>query len=702
MTSPHSLDGYLVAGSAAPSPNFLGVVGKPKPEYKDVAVALRELNADGNFSVFHNSLHRIVTSDVVEEQFLAEHGLYIVNEQVDEGSFHYLLKRRIVSDFPLHDFKQYDGGIRKILPIKSSVTIDQFLHYKLSFSTINGRTMFRPDPVTRYAAKRHLHELSDSELNAWLGKEVSVEGRKDSFRIVRAIPQSEVPQLPGGESILSLWSGVNQRIHSALESEPDMRCAEVQSGDYYGRGSGARSDYAPLCALKQIIRLEDIQHDEIGLFMPQSHVALGERFARSQQFVEILSVPYVSPFLVTSNQIGYEEIEFNSSRVVMGGGETVNSIDPVGLWRALLNGPGIFREPESLRIGLVPLVQDSPHWMRYLSLVEKDLRGLKLSPMFVPCKPVFEDGELPTRFELQKRFEDMKAQSDLDTLFVEFPMHSDSQWRAVKQAGRGASLQSQIITQPKMRIGATSFNVALGLIAASGGMPLGLNSSVSGIDVWIGIDVGSDGTKHIAAASVAFDANGTLIGHVNTVPIAGERIENKAYETMIKDILEGLEFHGVISSKKTINIGILRDGFFNESLVLLDQFESMYNVRFTAISFLKRNQARIADWNGNEFVPASAGLSLISHSSKSALIQTNEQRSGELSGSPTIKRLKIERGNVDLSQLVEDVFWLCKINAASTQQPGVPIPIHYAHKLAEQAVKGLGVSNGFHTDLGFL
>lgn len=702
MTTPHSLDGFLIASTVASSPCFVGVNGIEKASYHDVEDILRSLKSNGNFSVYLRTKGCILTCEQVPESFLEENGLHRIESEVDERSFHHLLKRRIVSDFSHPDFHSHKGGIRKRQPIKSSSTINQFLHYKLSFSTVDGRTMFRPDSVTRYETTRFMNELSDQEIRDWESNDVHVDGKHRTYRFVRALKLEDVPQQPGSQSIAEIWRTVNHRITRALDKEPNMLCAEIQVGDYYRRGSGAITEYAPLCALKQVVTMDDIPENEMRLFMPQSHVALQERFNRSQEFVDILDASYVSPALVTSRMLGYEEHEFVDSLVVMGDNQTVNSIDPVGIWRALRSGSGIHKQPQRLRIGCIPVGSSSSQWQKFTSAVRRDLESLRLDPTFVECDPIFSKDGLSNRYELQQSFQKIRETQSLDTLLIELPEYSPETWRKVKRAGKGAEITSQLVTSAKTHISSTSFNVSLGLVSAAGGVPLGLRQSRSGIDIWIGIDIARDGKKNVAAASVAFNAHGTQVGHVNSVPVGGERIEDEAFQGMIEDLLEGLLHHGVISGNKVCRIGILRDGWMNESLRILDQIESIHNVEFTAISFLKRNQARIAAWDGTGYTPANAGLALVSQDSNSALIQTNQQRKGALGGSPTIKKLSIERGAANLEEVAEDVFWLCKINAASTQQPGTPIPIHYAHKLADQSMKGLGVKEGFHTDLGFL
>ena len=81
-------------------------------------------------------------------------------------------------------------------------------------------------------------------------------------------------------------------------------------------------------------------------------------------------------------------------------------------------------------------------------------------------------------------------------------------------------------------------------------------------------------------------------------------------------------------------------------------------------------------------------------------MQTTGDGSG--GGTPVLREIRLVRGDVDVQNLLEDIFWLSKIHGGSTQQPGLPIPQAYAHKLAKMAGLGVNVPNRFNTDLGFL
>ena len=60
-----------------------------------------------------------------------------------------------------------------------------------------------------------------------------------------------------------------------------------------------------------------------------------------------------------------------------------------------------------------------------------------------------------------------------------------------------------------------------------------------------------------------------------------------------------------------------------------------------------------------------------------------------------LREVRLIAGNVQTVDLLEDMFWLSKIHGGSTQQPGLPIPQAYAHKLAEIAGRGVSIPNKF-------
>ena len=97
---------------------------------------------------------------------------------------------------------------------------------------------------------------------------------------------------------------------------------------------------------------------------------------------------------------------------------------------------------------------------------------------------------------------------------------------------------------------------------------------------------------------------------------------------------------------------------------------------------------------------ASAECGTLICGSNGGYIQTTED--GNVTGTPVLRGVRLIRGNVEIANLLEDLFWLSKIHGGSTRQPGLPIPQAYAHKLAERAGRGVQIPNTFNTDMSFL
>ena len=163
--------------------------------------------------------------------------------------------------------------------------------------------------------------------------------------------------------------------------------------------------------------------------------------------------------------------------------------------------------------------------------------------------------------------------------------------------------------------------------------------------------------------------------------------------------MDGLSHHyGKESLEIPEMIGLIRDGQFFENASVITKIEREYGVSFVIADVKKQGAPKLAIENGSNFDSASCGTIICGENG--GYVQTTGDGSGR--GTPILREVRLIRGNVEIQHLLEDLFWLSKIHGGSTQQPGLPIPQAYAHKLAQMAGLGVSIPNRFNTDLGFL
>jgi hypothetical protein len=665
--------------------------------FQDILPRLRAIKIEDNFACVGKEL--ILTISPVSTDLLGELNLNEVEMSIENKKT--LMSRFVVSEFSSPEYRNEKGkALVSRKPLTTQGFYSQYLKFTPKVLAIEGRFFLRPDPVTELKFDGSLADVLPTEIDYWLNKKVKMAGESRTGYLNTIHGQVSKTIDEAGNSVFEAWTKrrdesyeIRRVVDSMVE---DMLTCEVSFGDYYQRGHGSKKVLSPLNAVTPIITYQTLPDELSTVFMQESHVELRERFNRSSEFVRCLPPGLVMDEVADSQLLGMKPLVFKNSQVCYGSAHQATSLDPLEVYRKLRRY-GWYRNPEkSIRIGVIG-TEGTPNWGQFVNEVSREMTGMQIQHNIVQLPNRVDDGERINRAKLAREFENI----DVDVLMMLLNEFSEKKWLSIKRAGRMVDLNSQLITRPKLTQRGVSFNTALGLVSAAGGMPLGISGSLSGIQAWIGVDVWREGRKNIAAASVAFDSNGTHIGQVNTRPIEGERIDDSTFEELLHDLLDGLLDHNPDMSRNDANIGILRDGRVFESEEILSKVGSERGVKFVSISFVKRGQPRMGVRDQSSFSTLSQGSALVA-SNNWGFIQTSEKRQGRLSGAPTTKMVRLISGNVDFNSLIEDVFWLCKINASSTQQPGVPIPIHYAHKLAEQAGKGLAMKEGFHTDLGFL
>jgi hypothetical protein len=665
--------------------------------FQDLLPRLRAIQNEGIFACAGKDsilTMSTVSSELSDELELKEAGMTLDNKKT-------LMSRFVVSEFSSSEYRNEKGkAVVSKKPLTTHGFYSQYLKFTPKVLAIEGRFFLRPDPVTELKFDGTLAEIQSSEIENWMNKKVKMVG-ENRTGYLNSIPGSVFETMEeAGSSVFDTWTSRREKsfqIRRVVDSmTEDMLACEVSFGDYYQRGHGSSKVLAPLNAITPIITYQTLPDELASVFMKESHIQLRDRFNRSSDFVSCLPPGLVMDEFADSQLLGMEPVVFKNSLVCYGSSHQDTSLDPVEVYRKLRRH-GWYRNPEkSIRVGVIG-TEGTPNWGQFVNDVSREMTGMHIQHNIIQLPDRIDVGDRINRAKLAREFENF----DVDVLMMLLNEFSEKKWLSIKRAGRMIDMNSQLITKPKLTQRGVSFNTALGLVSAAGGMPLGISSSLSGIQAWIGVDVWREGRKNIAAASVAFDSNGTHIGQVNTRPIEGERIDDSTFEELLHDLLDGLLEHNPDLSGGDAHVGILRDGRVFESEEILTRVGSERGVKFVSISFVKRGQPRMGVRDSSGFNTLSQGSALVA-SNNWGYIQTSEKRQGSLSGSPTTKMVKLINGNVDFNSLIEDVFWLCKINASSTQQPGVPIPIHYAHKLAEQAGKGLAMKEGFHTDLGFL
>lgn len=609
-------------------------------------------------------------------------------------------KKQLIENFYKYNWKHNDFySFKSKKPILSMGVFNQYLKFNPRVYHFNGRFILRPNPSMMYSRSDTCHDLlknSEITLNSKLKytyKSKSCVLRKITNRTISDID----PIL--GISLLDFYrqdKKFNRQIQ-IMENNPEMIVLEIDH-DYYNQGKNTTIYPIAACLVTPDISLDDIPEEYIGRFMKNSHINMNNRYERMNIFLDGMNDYQLSQLLpnaVEVTSLGLSVQEVSANRLRFGDGHTTNQFGAYDYYRSL-NKHKVFKCPNGKqKIGIIPYKSGNNGMIQFAQQIEKELKSIGIDCEIINLEPyqMGQNNRL-NQFTLREKY----GKSDVDCALIELPEYSIDNWREWKNA-LSSFIPNQMITSDKMKISGASFNTTLGVASCLGSMPIGLDGNLTGIQIWIGMDIFSEGRKHIAAASTVCDAEGMLIGYPPSMVCSGERLDDHSFEMTLRIIMDGLNHHyGNEGSQLPEKVGLIRDGQFFENPNIISKIEKEYGVSFVVIDVKKQGAPKLASGNEYRFVSANCGTIIIGDNM--GYIQTTGN--GSNPGTPILRKISVIKGDVVISDILRDIFWLSKIHGGSTQQPGLPIPQVYAHKLAKSAGRGVLIPNQFNTDLSFL
>ncbi|WP_073249391.1 Piwi domain-containing protein [Caloramator proteoclasticus] len=220
------------------------------------------------------------------------------------------------------------------------------------------------------------------------------------------------------------------------------------------------------------------------------------------------------------------------------------------------------------------------------------------------------------------------------------------------------------------------YEISLGMLAKSGGVPWGLKEINSDVDCFVGLDVGNPykGIRY-PSSSVVFDKNGTLINYFKPeIPQTGEIIVEGILQEIFDEIILSYERK---FNQKPKHIVIHRDGFARENINWYINYFSQKNIKFDIVEVKKQGAVKFAIKDKDIFKNPEAGYYLTN--GKYAYLVTNDIKIG----SP--RPLKIEKvyGDTSLDDIVKQIFYLSELHVGSFKKTRLPITTEYADRISK-------------------
>lgn len=276
-------------------------------------------------------------------------------------------------------------------------------------------------------------------------------------------------------------------------------------------------------------------------------------------------------------------------------------------------------------------------------------------------------------------------------------------------------IDSQMVHADTLKQPYTHTNLALGLIAAAGGVPFTIEDSLPGeADLVIGLDVGqafdddadsdtstTDGIR-VGASTTAIYRDGTILGHTNTGAQTGERIPGRELMRIVRQVVIGYRQR---FDEPPEHIVIHRDGFMNDPLDEVEEYLHEEGVSYDIVEVRKRAPARIVNATEYGYTTPAKGVASIDRALNRAYLLTFGDPE-DLANRGTPRPITVERaeGSTDIETLARQVYLLsqCHIGVSNTTVR-VPISTSYADRAAEAAANGhLPKTTSLETGIGFI
>jgi hypothetical protein len=285
-------------------------------------------------------------------------------------------------------------------------------------------------------------------------------------------------------------------------------------------------------------------------------------------------------------------------------------------------------------------------------------------------------------------------------------------YHEVKKALRQKHIDSQMTHIDTLADDNAVPNIALGLIAAAGGIPFTAEDSMPGdADLFIGIDVShrypkdSDDRVHITASTTSIYDDGTILGYTSADPQAGEKIPPDKLKDIVRQAVVGYKQE---REEYPEHIILHRDGFINEDLSPVEELLAEFSITHDIVEIRKQSPARILDLKDGRASVPDKGIAALNESEAHAILscfgKPESQATSRYTGLPQPIQVEREAGETDIETLASQVYLLSQSHiGAISATARLPITTHYADQASEAAAEGyLPPTSRLRKNIGFL
>ena len=285
-------------------------------------------------------------------------------------------------------------------------------------------------------------------------------------------------------------------------------------------------------------------------------------------------------------------------------------------------------------------------------------------------------------------------------------------YHETKKALRQKRVDSQMAHIDTLATNYALPNVALGLVAAAGGIPFTTEDAMPGeTDLFIGIDVShryprdTDERVHIAASTTSIYGDGTILGYTSAKPQTGEKVPPKELKNLTRQSVAGYkQEHGEYPD----HIVIHRDGFMREDLDPVEEMLESMDIDYDVVEVRKQSPARVLNLADGVAKVPDKGIAALNQEEGRAILATfgdpESQATSSNTGLPQPIQVERKAGDTDIETLTAQVYLLSQSHVGAVNSTArLPITTYYADRASEAAAEGyLPETSKLRQNIGFI
>lgn len=587
----------------------------------------------------------------------------------------------------------------------------------------DGRVYFHINPRHKFESEMTLDQIPNESISPGLRVSTTYNHRGHRVRYLKNDRAIDKTIDSGNQSVVDYHRG-NPDVPTAKVDEIERSNRRVVHATPQGRGKSGDFPQELLALQGHTENLAEFAEGFWGEAQKETRISPNNRVSRAKNFLENLE----------GIEIQGQSIEFNTAISGFSGDENYKVKRLYGREENIIqfgngktgshpkeyskNSYPAYSPPERFNLAYIvpgPLTKDDRAddlWGQLSKQLDRLDSNVDEMERFT-----YDPGDSASKIAIDVGSE-IGSEHDFDAAFMVLPTSGQEDFFSnpygeVKKELAEKGLPSQMAHLDTFQERYTHENIALGVVAAAGGIPFTVEDTMPGnTDLFIGIDVtrtfGSDSDDkagvHIGASTTAIYRDGTILGYTSTQAQTGESLPAEDLKDIVRQVMTGYkEEHAELPE----HIAIHRDGFMNEDMTAVKDLMGELNVSYDIVEIRKQAPTRILKYSSTDYQTPDKGVAAISKNEPRAFLATfgnPEFLADQGRGTPRPITVERKEGFTDIETLTKQAYLLSQSHiGVQNTTIRLPITTYYADQASEAAAnKHLPVTNGLTRGIGYI